>query len=286
MPTSNITINEYITLKAIEHPSLYGARSFESAKLAVLDHLLTTIGNGVSFSQLLNESFNSNRIKELLLQDSSYLFDGSPMYYVYRVFTPDSHYNREPILNPKTGKEVFTLTMAQIKEFGFDDTSKYELSESKNKTTIWCPYPGFQKTYSILWGNQERLKELPIDFLEGFIDYYKTTLDFFTSDKQYYYHYACPAPQDEDKWKSTLIEWQKIFEKNTEGVENLQDKYKKFSDDYGTSYDGDMRKFLENKHQESMKEIIIFINETISLIENSIEEKNNLKQSSKPRKKM
>lgn len=283
---SNITIDEYIIIKALKYPSLYGSQTFEQSKLSVLDHLLSTIGNGISFSELLNDSLSHIENKNTLFKDSQHLFDGTPMFYVSRVITPNSNLFREPIVNPKTGEEVFSLTMNDIKEFGFDDTSKYYLVEKGIKNNFWRPYPGFQKTFSILWGNQERLKELPTDFLEGFIDYYKTSLDFFTTDKQYSYHYACPAPKDEAKWTRTLIEWQEIFEKNTERIENIEDKYKKFSTDYETSYDGDMRKFLENKHKDSINKIVSFIHETISLIENAIEEKNNITPSSKPRKKI
>ena len=270
---SNISVDQYVTMNALKHSSLYGGRSFESAKLGVLDHLLSTVGNGITFNDLVRDSKNNYRNKKILAQDATHLFDGTPMYYISKI-VPKSDGNyaaKEYLINPKTGEEVFTLPMAQIKEFGWDNPEEYEWFEnSHRKIEEWRPYPDFAKDYSIVWNHKNELSKLPVDFLKAFIEYYKITLDFFTTEKQYLYHYACPRPDDEKMWKLKLKEWQDIYEKYTKDIENDEEKMKHFSKGYGATYSGNMREFLENRHKKNIEKCISFIKETLIMLEEKV----------------
>lgn len=269
---SNMTCDQYITLRALRYPSLWAGKSFSSAKLDIMDHLLSTIGNGITFHDFLDDILLTKKKKDALSQPSNYLFDGTKFYHVYKI-SKDDEFSRERPVHPQTGNQVSALTMEQIKELGWDDPTEYKWLENKSNSEEkgqWSPYPYFEKTYNILWQNKDELNKIPVDFLQEFINYYRTTLDFFTTDKQYFYYYACPAPSQTDKWINVLKEWQQIYEKNTAAIEDEQEKMQKFSKDYGLSYHGDMRAFLEERHKKTIDKCVQFIQETIELLENTI----------------
>lgn len=267
---SYMSPEQYITLKTLQYPSLYAAQSFASAKLAIMDHLLSTLGNDISFEDFLSEILLNKKNKETLEQPSDYLFDGTKMFYINKLSKDDS-YAREKPIHPNTGKEVFVLTMEQLKEFGWDNPEEYKWFENKQKNDDkWVPYPYFEKTYNMLWNHENELGKIPVSFLHEFVTYYRTVLDVFTTDKQYFYHYACPAPSDTEKWTEELEQWQTIYEKNTAEIQDEEEKMKKFSEDYCVPYNGDMRTFLEQRHKQEIDKCIQFVNETIQMLENTI----------------
>lgn len=269
---SNITPEQYVIINTVQHSSLYGGMSFDSAKLAIMDHLLSTIGNGITFEDFLHNIKLHKHNKELLSREYKHLFDGTPMYYIDKL--PQDNKNsmyKERLTNPKTGEEVFTLSMDEIKEFGWDNPKEYRWFKNSHKEPgKWAPYPYFSKQYNMLWDNQKELQKVPVPFLRAFIDYYKVTLDFFTTDKQYLHHYACPRPDDDAAWETALKKWQEIYEKNTKSVEGDEEKMKHFSKDYATEYNGNMREFLELRHRNEVNKCIDFIKETIEMLEDTI----------------
>lgn len=269
---SNITPDQYVIINTVKYSSLYGSMSFESAKLAIMDHLLSTIGNGISFEEFLHNTKLHKKNKEFLSREYKHLFDGTPMYYIDKI--PQDNKNsmhKEYLINPKTGEEVYTLSMAEIKEFGWDNPQEYRWFKNSHKDySKWSPYPYFSKQYNMLWENQNDLQKVPVSFLQSFLDYYKVTLEFFTTDKQYFYHYACPHPQDDEGWETALKKWQEVYERNTKKVEGDEEKMKHFSKEYGVPYNGNMREFLENRHKKTIEECVEFIKETISMLEEQI----------------
>lgn len=260
-----MTTREYVTIKALKYPILWASDSYEFSKLIVLDHLLSVLGNGITFDTLLADSKKSKKNQEELKLNPDNLFNGSEFYYVHKKGTP----SYETLKHPITGKDADCLTLAEIQELGWDNDDYSYYPNGKRSVDKWRPYPNFTKQYSLLWENQADLHLLPQDFLKEFINYYEETYKFFSSDRKYLHFYACPRPNDEELWKTKLKEWEEIFERATHKIPE-DEKNAHFSKAYGFPFTGDMKQFLIDRFNNEVENNISFIYETIVMLESVI----------------
>lgn len=266
---NELTINDYVTLETYKYPSLYAGLTLEKSKLRILDHLLTTLGNGIYFTDVINQSYKNPTNMDILSKDNSHLFDGTEFFYLYK-----SANSREKIIHPHTRKEVMALTLKEIQELGWDNDDYYRISTVSDSEKVWTPYPGFYKEYSFVWEYKDHLHKLPVSILEGFLWYYDYVLNFFKSDDRYFYSYSCPNPNDTQAWEKYMKEWQETYDGKTKEILVEEDKMPIFSKSYGVKYDGnDLTVFLEKLQENLMNQNIQFIEETVQIIQNVISQK-------------
>lgn len=234
-----LTAENYIYSCIASWPTLYAAKSFDEAKMKVMNHLLNVIGNGIRNNEELAEHLSgyekgqSSEDKILAL----------------RYIQEDFYWAIFPVTEEKD-LIVFTEEL---------DSAKLKFPQVeywiKNKKYDFNPYPNFSKEYSTIYSCPNYFN-LDKSWIFAALEYYNNCLIRFQEDKKDYSH-RWPSENPEKTKKDFLSHF---GNKTNEQI----------SKDYKFPFDGDLDKFLTGKWQKEKARIIAFIEETIELLREKI----------------
>ena len=235
-----------------ENSDYYGMYSYEDAKLAVMDQLFNTIGNGiVGTNQFLR--YISIEDSELSEQEISDLING---------IRDDTH----------SLEDIHDRLNALLNSVGSLDKTiqNTERKIKKEKRVKFCPYPNFDKNYSLVYElNFNLITEHKESWIAAIQDYYKQCIKYFNSDKSLSHMYAYPS-NSERQDNQKLEDMKKRLTKNYKGFEEgIEEEFEKIAKDYGIeSFNGDVHKMLCDIWVKNRNQWIEFSEEVIQYLEN------------------
>lgn len=264
-----MSVNDYVKKVTLSYPSLYASESFDVAKAKVLNHLLFTIGNGISVKSFL-ENIKLNKInKKLLEKESSHLFDGQPLYWIL-VRDRYKHPNDKEFFEENFGKRSDVFTKQEVADWEVVKNKNFIVCELNRdgKPRGWSPYPYFEKQYNFIWKLQESgiLQTLPQDYLDAFKEHCEIILKY-SEEKgvaEYYppFEHAKTPREKQEK----LMEWKNIYLRETKDCVTDEEKMKCFSEKYRVQYTGDMEAFLNLRQKQTIEKYKTFLVETIAFL--------------------
>lgn len=249
-----VTPNDYVAHMIKKHPTLYATHSYEASKFLVLDQLLNVNGNGIrcdselkkhlriepntsNFEKYLEEDFwrGYKKVRELYTKD-----DGTVVYV--------------PARGTDKSDEVECL---DSEKHNHPDVLLWYKHDKNDELGKKMPYPNFSANYSTVYQCPFFLK-LGDDWLDAAIWFYKEARERIEhSEGHYYYEYPC---ETEKKTKAREQDQLSAFKDFTN---------EEISVKWNHPYDGDIVKFLTTRWQKEKDRIFMFIEKTVSMLENS-----------------
>lgn len=265
-----MSVNDYVKKVTITYPSLYASESFEVAKAKVLNHLLFTLGNGISIESFL-EGIKLNKVnKKILEKESSHFFDGQPLYWIL-VRERYKYPNTRDIFEATFGDRSEVMTKKEVTDLNVSKNKRFlicELNDEGEKPQGWSPYPCFEKRYNFIWKLQEAgiLHTLPQDYLDAFKEHCEIILKYLQENgfEDYYPPFENANTPEEKAEK--LMEWNRIYENATKDFATDEEKMKCFSEKYQVQYTGDMEAFLNLRQKQTIEKYETFLVETINFL--------------------
>lgn len=245
----SISIDQYVISTIYKFPSLFNDMNYYQSKMKVLDHLLNTIGNGISNGDELLEHL-SDINNDLTMDDIKPYITGEPLFYGY--FDVTTYTDKE------TG-EIHHHPANISKSIISTEADKVNHTD----VVLWLsvlhykfrPYPNFLKGYSTVYRCPSYLN-LHKSFIEGAIEFYKYCLELLIEDETRY-HNSFPCASDAET-KLRLRELRQHL--------NTYSSNEQISEEYGVTFTGDLYQFEVDRWNKEKSRIILFINETISLL--------------------
>ncbi len=244
----NFLINSY--------PSIYASNSLESSKYKIHDHFFNTIGNGYnSLNKLIKKLTITPDNESLINNFPSKYINGETLYIGYTKMR-DIGLDR-PDINSMLN-ELFTEEEKKLRI----DVIKFK----PLKINDAVPYPNFTKEYSMVWTMD--MNQLDISWIEGAIEFYSQSKDFFNNGKVNLYHSSWP--DEVEQQKKLIANYENNFTKYKKEGQSLSDFYKAISDAYEINYDGNTEKLIKNRWNKELNRIRNFIDETIEKLNNDL----------------
>lgn len=243
-----ITPKQYVLAKVAEYPTLYADSSYEKSAFRVFDQLFNVIGNGIRNHEELIQEFDVTPVDELNVRK---YFTGEPLYWGYEetrdigdgLVIPDTN-KYENIIALESEKHLYPNVKLWVKSNGKDEYPDFRV-----------PYPNFEEQYSIV--HRTQFFEFGEEWIGAAIWFYEQCNTFF-DEKSEYYHYAYPShnKKQDERLVRDLSERFRMYS-----------SYEEISKAYGVEFYGDIDDFARRRWQEELKDIRLFINKTINMLD-------------------
>lgn len=246
----NVSMNLY--------PLLYSAPTIEEAKMKYYDQTFNVIGNGYKDMADFIRKITINKKNDMYI-------DGFPEKYtsaqtLYFAYTELVNSRRssmpkfESVLQGLYTKEELE-NMPEVKYSM--QTNDEDCLDEKDE---FCPYPGFSKEYTLVWEDMSKLDQ---SWIHAAILFYSKCKEYFNSDSSFGYHGAHPKDDNDKSWDSLIEDFQTSFERyKTEGMTD-EEYHNKITEAYESEFNGDVKQFIKDRWTKDLKEIKIFIDETL-----------------------
>lgn len=258
--TKLMTAEQAFNMSMNIYPILYSAKTIEDARFKFFDHIFNTIGNGNNTLEDFKANFTINSSNQHLIDSfpSKYI-TSQPLYTCYTKIKdtvggfhiPDQH---SALLGIYTKEEI--QKMPEVKSY-------IQANDVKNDDILFIPYPNFQKEYSMIW--RYDLTKIDESWFKAAKEYYLHAKEFFHSDLVNLYHNA--APIDEKEMQKSIQEYEFFFQKYKKENVTQEEYYQTISKNYNHFYDGDTKKFIQERWNKEKNRILNFIDETLEKIE-------------------
>lgn len=232
------TPEDYVLYRVGQYPSLYGAKSFEQAKLRVYDQLFNVIGNGIRDEDELRHDLKKHRFdRERALK----FCNGARVFWGYKEV---KDFGCGFLMG-----QGESITVGEFEQDDYPDIIHWQ----ESGFCQWNPYPNFQKKYSAIWfpGFRDVAGD---EWVAEAVWYYGKCREWFASNSQDYWGAYPTGNQAKDA--QHLLDMLK-----------QRDRYESdeaFSDAYGLEYTGDMPDFMTRRSQKTINEALAYIDETIA----------------------
>jgi hypothetical protein len=246
--------------------SLY--KDFDNAKLAVLDHIFNTIGNGIHDHQDFINYISLDKIihnlnETIKLYDKKF-FTGQDS--VLCVFDDGTEEIRKTM--PSKDEKCFVMSAPNAKWFYSiceDDLHKYPNAirwKQNKRSHSNTPYPNFQKKYSIVYEiDFDSLGDLKEIWINEIIFFYQSCIDFLNSSQSNTHSNAYPS-NDPNQDKSRIKDIKRFTEKYEDN--------EAISKAYEHEFNGDYEEFLISRWEAQKTKWINFSLETIEFLKSKL----------------
>lgn len=238
------------------HPSLYAAGGLEQSKLRIYDQIFNVIGNGIRDTEEFIDHMSLYENTNVSEPEEKYM-NGERLHYGYvdvEVF--------------EAGDVTFNLPRGDSLDDVFTESEKVLYPEVKkwvgfDTVRNFNPYPNFSKQYSTVW--QIDTSILSEEWIDEIVWFYKKCQDFFNGPDAHEYSYA--VPKDEKKLQRKINDFENAFNRYGKGCNTQKEKNQAISNAYNLKYDGDTLDFINRKWEKELNKILVFIDETITMLE-------------------
>jgi hypothetical protein len=249
--------DKYVFKCISEYPTLYGSTSFKTSKLKVLDHIFNVIGNGYA-DHNLHEILDVSNLDISKKYIAKYL-KCSGVWYGYK----ESNIKRINISGEEwvyhSGEpEEFYLTNADDK-VNYPEIADWIFS----KYNSFCPYPNFQKEYSMVY-DCKTFWNLDKSWFYAALCYYKECKKWFIKHEfEYSSSFPCKQKSSTERRVKDMQQYlsQKKYKNNSEISKAYNCEFTGSIDNYQ-----DVFNFLVKLWEKEKNRINIFIDETIKLL--------------------
>lgn len=241
-----ISLEQIFIYKLNKHPCLYLSDSLFCAKMKIYDSILNVIGNGIRSVEDLYDDISLSDV-ELFELKEKYVSEVD----LYRCYFTDDR---------RSADYYLVLTEEEA------NRNQFIVSKSKIKKNNFEPYPNFQKKYSIVWTPEIDKFDLPS--LKEILWFYQECLKYFNSEHKY--SIFIRAKDNTPQFDNLVINYKDKFKKFFDESETEEEAFELISKSYNCQFKGDIKEFIFNKANSELNYALTFINETINMIENKI----------------
>lgn len=265
MSNKIMTAEQAFNLYMNKYPTLGISNSLEESKIKFFDHLFNCIGNGYNddYSFIAGHTINPSNISMLDSFPEKYI-SSEPLFIAYTKL--DKRYSCEfgdessKLKGYYTQEEIDNMPEVVIKD-NFRDLD--HLSEDEKDEYKFSPYPNFRKEYSFVYNIN--IESLDISWTNAALWYYNEMKNFFEGPDNYLYSYA--VPKAGYKLKKEIESWEGVLDGHKENGIFTKESYDSIFEKFKVNFNGDIHDFINQKWENIRQEIINFIDETISYLE-------------------